>query len=55
MKKLLNWLKPKSKEDKIDQKYHALMKEAFILSKTNRALSDKKYMEAEELLQSIDE
>jgi len=45
--------KKKSKLEKLQEKYQRLMKEAFDLSKINRAESDKKYEEAEKINQEI--
>ena len=42
--------KRKSKKEKLREKYTSLLKEAFHLSKINRSQSDKKYAEADEVL-----
>lgn len=41
--------KKKSEFDKLQEKYNSLMKEWHTLSSTNRAVSDKKYAEAQEI------
>jgi len=46
--------KNKSEEDKLQEKYQKLTKEAFTLSKTNRAASDEKYAEAEQVQKEIE-
>ncbi len=44
----------KSKEEKLNDKYQKLMKEAHRLSTVNRTESDKKVAEAEEILKQLD-
>lgn len=44
----------KSPEEKLRKKYEQLMKEAFTLSKTDRQASDKKTMEAEEVMKELE-
>jgi hypothetical protein len=46
--------KKKSEKEKLLEKYHKLNEEAFHLSRTNRAASDKKTAEASEILKQID-
>lgn len=46
--------KKKSKIEILQEKYQKLTNEAFILSKTNRTESDKKYAEAEEVQNEIE-
>lgn len=46
--------KKKSPAEKLRQEYENLMKEAFTLSKTDRAASDKKYAEADQLMNKIE-
>ena len=46
--------KKKTKLEKLQIKYKALMKEAYYLSKINRTQSDQKYYEAEEVLKEIE-
>jgi len=46
--------KKKSATDKLYDKYESLMKEAHQLSTSNRAASDKKHAEANEILKEID-
>ncbi|MCK0144932.1 Lacal_2735 family protein [Arenibacter sp. F26102] len=45
--------KKKSKEEKLQEKYNALMKEWHTLSSINRLESDKKYVEAQEVLEEL--
>ena len=51
---MLNLFKKKSPADKLYQAYNKKMKEAHALSTTNRAASDAKYAEAEELMKEIE-
>ncbi|HSJ69546.1 MAG TPA: Lacal_2735 family protein [Anditalea sp.] len=44
----------KSPKDKLQEKYQKLTEEAFTLSKTNRAASDEKYAEAEQVQKEIE-
>ena len=46
--------KRKSQVDKLNDKYDLLMKEAYKLSKINRTESDKKYLEADNVLSEIE-
>jgi hypothetical protein len=46
--------KKKSEADKLQEEYAKLMKEAFVLSKSDRKKSDAKTAEAEEILKKID-
>ncbi len=46
--------KKKSEENKLQEKYNALMKEWHSLSSTNRAESDKKYAEAQEIMTKLE-
>jgi len=46
--------KKKSEIDVLHKEYKKLMKEAFDLSKSNRAASDKKYAEADDILKKIE-
>jgi thermostable 8-oxoguanine DNA glycosylase len=46
--------KKKTKLEKLQLKYEALMKEAYKLSRINRTQSDQKYLEAEEILKEIE-
>ena len=53
----MNWkklFKKKTKVEKLQDKYDLLMKEGYRLSKINRTESDKKYIEANELLLEIE-
>jgi hypothetical protein len=47
--------KKKTKEEKLQEKYNALMKEWHTLSSINRSESDKKYAEAQEVLEELEE
>jgi len=47
--------KKKSEKEKLQEKYQELIAQAFQLSKTNRALSDQKTFEANEILKQMDE
>ena len=47
-------LKPKSQEEKLQALYALKLKEAFELSKINRAASDLKTAEAERVAQELD-
>lgn len=44
----------KSTKEKLQEKYQKLTHEAFTLSKTNRAASDEKYAEAEQVQKEIE-
>ena len=46
--------KKKSKLELLQNKYESLMKESFVLSKSNRAASDSKVVEAEEVMRQIE-
>ena len=46
--------KKKSEADKLQEEYAKLMKEAFVLSKSDRKQSDAKTAEAEEVLKKIE-
>jgi hypothetical protein len=46
--------KKKSEFDKLQDKFNALMKEWHTLSSTNRAESDRKYAEAQEILTKLE-
>ncbi|HMP31983.1 MAG TPA: Lacal_2735 family protein [Saprospiraceae bacterium] len=46
--------KKKSEKEKLQEKYAALMKESFDLSKSNRTLADQKYAEAMELQKQLE-
>jgi len=51
---MLGLFKKKSKLEILQNKYENLMKESFILSKSNRSASDKKTAEAEEVMKQIE-
>ncbi len=46
--------KKKSENEKLQEKYQKLQKEAFDLSTTNRKLSDQKVFEAEEVMKKLE-
>lgn len=46
--------KKKSEIEKLQDTYESLMKESFILSKSNRSASDKKIAEAEYVINEIE-
>ncbi|MDZ7848958.1 MAG: Lacal_2735 family protein [Owenweeksia sp.] len=47
--------KGKTEKEKLQKKYEKILKEAHELSTTNRAASDKKQAEAQEVLQKIEQ
>lgn len=47
--------KKKSEIEKLQEKYNTLMKEWHQLSSVNRSESDKKYAEAQKILDTLDE
>lgn len=51
---MFSFLKKKTPLEKLNEKYTALMKEAFNLSKINRQKSDEKIAEAELVLKEIE-
>lgn len=51
---MFSFLKKKTPLEKLNEKYAALMKEAFNLSKINRQKSDEKIAEAELVLKEIE-
>jgi len=52
--KMFGLFKKKSAKDKLYDQYEKLMAQSHALSKSNRAESDKKYAEAQELIKQID-
>ena len=44
----------KAPEEKLRKKYEKLMKDAFVLSKTDRKAADKKTMEADEVMKELE-
>ncbi len=44
-----------TREEKLQKKYEKLMQEAYKLSTINREASDKKYLEADEVMKEIEE
>ncbi len=50
----LDFLKPKTKKQKLQAQYEKLMKENFELSKTDRKAADQKFLEAEKVLKKIE-
>jgi hypothetical protein len=51
---MFGWLKSKSPEEKLEALYKQKLKEAFDLSKVNRAAADLKTAEAEAVAQELD-
>ena len=51
---MFNLFRKKTEKEKLEKEYKKCLKEAFILSKTNRAASDSKTAEANEILKEID-
>lgn len=51
---MLGLFKKKSKTQVLQKKYEKLLKEAYELSTVNRSESDKKYVEAEEVMKEIE-
>ena len=51
---MFNLFKPKSQIDKLNAQYDKLIKEWHRLSTINRSESDKKYAEAQEILNEIE-
>ena len=51
---MFNLFKKKSEKEILQKKYEKLMKEAHVLSSTNRKLSDDKVFEAEKVLKQMD-
>ena len=52
---MFKFFKKKSQIEVLEAKYKSLLEESFKLSKTNRAESDKKYAEADEIMKLIQE
>lgn len=52
---MFGWLKGKTEEEKLTIRYKALLQESYDLSTTDRAASDIKRAEAEELGKKIEE
>ena len=44
----------KTKSEKLNSKYRKLLNEAYVLSTSNRKLSDLKYVEANDILKEIE-
>ena len=55
VKIMFGLFKKKSKAEKLNDQYKKLLKEAHVLSTSNRKLSDAKVAEAEEIRRQIDE
>ena len=51
---MFNLFKKKSKKEQLAEKYRKLLAESHRLSTTNRALSDQKVAEADEVLKQMD-
>lgn len=52
--KMFGLFKKKTQEEKLQEQYQKLLKESFELSKSNRAASDKKQVEAQAVLDQIE-
>lgn len=46
--------KKNTEKEKLQNKYEKLLKEAYLLSKSNRKMSDQKTFEAEEVMKQIE-
>ncbi|NQY07379.1 MAG: Lacal_2735 family protein [Flavobacteriaceae bacterium] len=51
---MLKLFKRKSEKEKLQLRYKKLMNEAFVLSTSNRKLSDQKILEAENVMKRIE-
>lgn len=51
---MFNFFKKKSKVEQLQEQYKKLLEESFRLSKTDRTESDKKQVEANEILKQIE-
>ncbi|AWV98586.1 Lacal_2735 family protein [Arcticibacterium luteifluviistationis] len=51
---MFSFFKKKTEEEKLYGKYMSLLEEARNLSRSNRRMSDAKFMEAEEVLKKMD-
>lgn len=51
---MFSFFKRKSEKEKLEEKFKSLMAEWHALSTTNRAASDAKYAEAQEIAQELD-
>jgi hypothetical protein len=51
---MFNFFKKKSKIEVLQVKYEKLLEESFLLSKTNRSESDKKFVEAQSIMSEIE-
>ena len=51
---MFNIFKRKTEKDKLQNKYEKCLKEAYVLSKTNRAASDAKIVEANKISEKIE-
>ncbi|GAL69011.1 Lacal_2735 family protein [Jejuia pallidilutea] len=52
---MFSFLKKKSKKEKLEEKFKKLMKEWHDLSTVNRAASDEKYAEAQEIAKILND
>lgn len=50
---MFSFLKKKSKKEKLEEKFKKLMREWYDLSSVNRAASDQKYAEAQEIAKTL--
>ncbi len=51
---MFNLFRRKTEKEKLEKQYKKCLEEAFVLSKTNRAASDSKTAEANEILKEIE-
>ena len=51
---MFNIFKKKTEKEKLEDQYRKMMKEGYDLQSINRAASDKKYGEAQSILEKID-
>lgn len=55
IKDMFGWFKKKTEVEKLQEQYEKLMKQSHALSTTNRRESDKKYAEANSIMDKIAE
>lgn len=51
---MLGIFKRKSEKKRLQEKYDKLLKEAYVLSRTNRKMSDEKTFQANEILEHLE-
>ena len=54
LKTMFGLFKKKSEKEKLQEQYDKLLKEAYILSSTNRKMSDQKTFQANEILEQLE-